>query len=109
MNQQFQHRNDKFICLNCGQENFPAQKTCRNHCTKCLNSLHVDNFPGDRLNNCQGKLVPISIDFKGGEMDKIIFSCAKCGEISRNKIAEDDNREALFQIIEKNNEQLKKR
>lgn len=98
----FQKRNEGFICENCGAENPPAEKTCRNHCIKCLHSKHVDVFPGDRANTCQGSLIPTSIEIKGGLPANILFTCSKCGKSGRNKIAPDDDRDAIFSIMEKN-------
>ncbi len=97
----FTHRNDGFICENCGIINNPASKTCRNHCKECLYSLHVDCNPGDRLEQCHGFLKPINIEITRNDFDKIIFKCIKCDIIKRNKIADDDNREKIFQILEK--------
>ncbi len=46
--------NESFTCENC-QALVPAsKKTCRNHCPHCLNSRHVDVFPGDRSESCKG-------------------------------------------------------
>lgn len=93
--------NESFVCDFCGHENPPAPKTCRNHCQKCLCSLHVDKNPGDRAEECHGKLIPIDIGVRRGEMDTIIFRCQKCGMIRKNKIAEDDDRGMLLAIIQK--------
>lgn len=92
--------NESFTCQNCGQGNPPAQKTCRNHCQKCLYSLHVDrDTPGDRLSNCRGLMKPVSIDLKGGQMESIVFQCQKCRKEGRNKIADDDDREKLLDVF----------
>ena len=96
---QFTHNNDSFICEVCGTKNPPADKTCRNHCRVCLCSKHVDNNPGDRAAKCHGILQPVSIELKGGQMVSLVFKCEKCGKVGRNKIAEDDNREKLFEIL----------
>ena len=94
--------NEPFICLHCGHENPPAPKTCRNHCQKCLCSLHVDrDTPGDRLSECGGLMKPVGIDVKGGQMEVIIFRCEKCGKGGRNKIAEDDDRGALLEVFQR--------
>ena len=91
--------NESFVCQFCGHLNPEAPKTCRNHCQKCLSSLHVDINPGDRAQNCHGRLIPMQIEVRGGEMQSIIFQCEKCGIIRRNKISEDDDREALWRVM----------
>ncbi len=93
--------NEEFTCEVCGKLNPPAQATCRNHCRECLCSKHVDKNPGDRSENCQGTLIPIDIEITGAEMKSIIFKCQKCGQTRKNKIAVDDNREKLFEVLEK--------
>lgn len=94
----FQHKNEGFLCEHCGADVPGATSTCRNHCTQCLYSKHVDNFPGDRAASCQGKLKPVGIIMKRGEMTDIAFECLKCGKRGINKIASDDNREALLKL-----------
>lgn len=85
-------KNDSgFICANCNMAVEPLIKTSRNHCPYCLWSLHVDVLPGDRANECGGKLKPIAVlpDAKKGFI--IVHKCQKCGEIRRNKAALDGN------------------
>ena len=76
-----------FVCENCGFEVMPLVKTSRNHCPRCLCSVHIDINPGDRANTCLGILEPISAlpDAKKGYI--IIHRCKKCGELRRNKAA----------------------
>ncbi len=85
--------NESFVCAFCGHKNPPAQKTCRNHCRMCLCSLHIDVNPGDRAEECHGKMIPLSIEIKGGVVTDILFQCENCGMVRKNKIAEDDNKE----------------
>ena len=101
MSEKFTVINESFVCENCGTENYPAEKTCRNHCVNCLFSKHVDEFPGDRSATCHGAYVPQSVEFKGAEMKSIIFKCARCGKTGKNKIASDDNRESLYGLMGK--------
>ncbi len=93
--------NEGFICQNCGEKNPPAEKTCRNHCKKCLYSLHVDqDFPGDRLSDCHGLMKPLYID--GGPDNYIIHhQCLKCGKIIKNKVASDDDIDEIIKIAKK--------
>ena len=55
----FSKNDDGFVCVNCGFEVEPLGKTSRNHCPRCLCSLHVDVLPGDRANPCGGILRPV--------------------------------------------------
>ena len=83
----FTKNDNGFICQNCGFEVKPLGKTSRNHCPRCLYSLHVDINPGDRQNSCCGKMEPISAcpDPKKGYI--ITHKCTKCGSVGRNKAA----------------------
>lgn len=87
--------NETFKCKNCGYLVPKASKTCRNHCPKCLTSLHVDITPGDRKEVCHGLMRPVNYEYIGGEII-IHFVCEKCGIKRRNKAASDDD---ISQII----------
>ena len=91
--------NESFTCQNCGTENPPAPQTCRNHCKKCLYSLHVDQeVPGDRQSNCKQLMKPIEIGQDGKKGFFVIHQCTKCEKKRRNKLAEDDNWETVCGI-----------
>jgi DNA-directed RNA polymerase subunit RPC12/RpoP len=83
----FSKNDDSFVCKNCGLLVEPLGYTSRNHCPKCLCSLHVDILPGDRANPCGGILEPISAlpDPQKGYI--IVHRCRTCGQIVRNKSA----------------------
>ena len=88
MEQKLFTKNDcAFICKNCGLEVKPLGYTSRNHCPRCLYSLHVDINPGDRACECGGLMKPVKAlpDPKKGFI--IIHKCTVCGEIHRNKAA----------------------
>lgn len=96
-------KNDNsFICVNCGREVPKLEYTSRNHCPYCLHSLHVDIIPGDRKNTCKGVLKPIAIENNSKKGYMIVFKCSKCGEVSRNKSAEDDDFEKMLEISRNN-------
>lgn len=97
----FTHNNDSFICDVCGTENPPATGTCRNHCYHCLTSKHVDNNPGDRASSCQGIMRLNDVEFKGGTVQALVFKCEKCQFVRKNKLADDDNRELIYDFLEK--------
>ncbi|MCF7847053.1 MAG: RNHCP domain-containing protein [Candidatus Gracilibacteria bacterium] len=108
MAKSFQKINEEFVCTVCGHHNPPAPKTCRNHCRKCLHSLHVDISPGDRASGCGGILRPVSVETRSGEMVSIRFHCEKCGHTGKNKIAEDDDRAVLLKLFDTSSGKLQR-
>ena len=94
----FKKNDSGFICAHCGAEVPPLGYTSRDHCNKCLHSLHVDIIPGDRENECKGTLVPVQTlpDAKKGFI--IIYKCTKCGSTVRNMAARDDDTELLIKL-----------
>ena len=95
----FKMIDEEFICLVCGKLVKPLGYTARDHCPNCLCSLHVDNNPGDRENNCKGILRPIDIEKMKNDNLKIIYKCDKCKVIKKNKMANDDNYEVILKIM----------
>ena len=89
---------EEFICENCGAKVPALGYTSRDHCNKCLYSKHVDKNPGDRLENCHGKLVPIGVydDSKKGYV--IVYKCEKCGATRKNIVARDDNMKLVIKL-----------
>ena len=72
--------NTAFNCIYCGAEILPLTNgSYRNHCPICLYSVHVDNIPGDRANECLGLLMPIDIRYNGKKGWQIVHRCQKCG------------------------------
>jgi hypothetical protein len=53
--------------------------------------------PGDRQETCQGLMEPVGVELKGGEY-AIIHRCISCGFEKRNKVAKDDNFDAIVQL-----------
>lgn len=93
----FKKLDESFECLNCGEQIEKLGYTSRNHCPHCLYSLHVDILPGDRLNPCRGLQEPIAIEHnKKGIV--IIYRCKKCGSITRNIMAEDDDYNQILKV-----------
>lgn len=92
-------KNDSgFICAHCGRTVEKLSYTSRNHCPYCLHSLHVDIHPGDRANPCGGDLQPVGLETKGKKGYVLVFRCARCGEIRRNKTALDDDYQLLVRL-----------
>ena len=99
----FLKNDNSFICGHCGEKVEKLKYSSRNHCNKCLWSLHVDIDPGDRLNECKGLMEPIGIEYnsnKGGYI--IIHKCTKCGEIKKNRVSQDDNYDEILKLSNKN-------
>lgn len=99
MKSKFTEIDEEFICENCGKRVPKLGYSCRNHCPHCLNSKHVDINPGDREETCHGLLKPIDIEINSKKGYVIVFKCIKCGQIRKNKVAEDDNMELIYDII----------
>lgn len=77
----------------------------RNHCNICLWSKHVDKDKGDRKAECHGGMRPIGLTFKhegAGKQGEImlVHECDRCGIISINRIAGDDDNEKILSIYE---------
>jgi len=94
-------RNEGFSCERCTAVVAPSHRTFRNHCPRCLTSKHVDDVtPGDRAALCRGLMNAVAIEGTDPDALDIIHACTVCSKISRNRAAPDDDREALFEIME---------
>lgn len=94
---------ESFVCKVCGTLVVPdgAGSRHRNHCPKCLSSIHVDNKPGDRASLCNGIMEPVSVWVRQGGEWAIIHRCRLCGAFSSNRVAADDNPLLLMSIAVK--------
>ncbi len=94
---------ESFVCQVCGSPAAPdgAGSMHRNHCPKCLCSVHVDNEPGDRASLCKGIMDPVSVWVRKNGEWAIIHRCRLCGTLSSNRIAADDNPAMLMSIAVK--------
>jgi len=92
-----------FTCKVCGRLVEPegAGSRHRNHCPNCLHSLHLDVEPGDRGSGCGGVMEPIAVWVRRDGEWAIIHRCRKCGALSSNRIAADDNPMKLISIAMK--------
>ena len=96
-------KNDNgFVCRNCGREVDPLRYTSRDHCPYCLYSIHIDIVPGDRACRCLGSLVPFAVEPSAKKGYVILYRCDKCGEIKRNKSADDDDFNVMLEIQRNN-------
>lgn len=103
-----------FTCINCKKEvqtEGSIGTRNRNHCPYCLYSVHLDKkIPGDRESNCKGIMEPIGLTQKKTKTDRygkkisgevmIVHKCKKCGYISTNRIAGDDDERAILEVFE---------
>lgn len=94
----FSKNDEAFVCKSCGAEVPPLRYTSRNHCPKCLRSLHLDVNPGDRAADCGGIMDPVTAEPDAKRGFIITHKCRKCGAIRRNKAADDDDRNALIKL-----------
>ncbi len=92
-----------FICLHCDATVAPLESGIgrRNHCPRCLWSLHIDLRPGDRRCGCRGQMEPVGIWTKESGEWAIIHRCLKCGFLRTNRIAVDDDELCLFLLAAK--------
>jgi len=92
--------NSGFICKNCKKQVEAIKKgSIRNHCPFCLCSLHVDNSIGDRLNPCKGIMYAVFIEYNTKKTWQILHKCSKCGYIRKNILADDDDMQKVYAII----------
>lgn len=94
---------EPFVCANCGEHVVPegAGTEHRNHCPKCLCSIHLDHLPGDRAACCGGLMEPVAVWVRKGGEWAIIHRCRDCGTLSSNRIAADDNEMLLLSLAVK--------
>lgn len=101
MSKLFEKNDSGFICVVCGANVPPLKYSSRDHCNKCLCSIHIDVMPGDRANECKGILEPISVEYKSDKYT-INYKCKKCGKLHNNKSAKDDSFEKILQVMKEN-------
>lgn len=100
----FTHKNEAFLCVNCGGTVLPSSKGCRNHCPHCLYSIHLDVFPGDRAADCRGIMKPVRIEYHTKKGYQVVHKCTKCGQLSKNILQNDavvqsDNQEIVLRLM----------
>ena len=94
---------DSFTCKQCGRlvVSAGAGSDHRNHCPNCLSSLHVDIEPGDRASDCGSLMEPVAVWVRKNGEWAIIDRCRRCGKLSSNRVAADDNPMKLMSIAMK--------
>ena len=91
----FTRRVEDFECERCGARVRGSGYT--NHCPACLWSKHVDVYPGDRDNPCEGLMEPVGALVEGGET-VLVHRCVRCGETRRNRVDPADDRDAIARL-----------
>jgi hypothetical protein len=95
MGKQFQRRVENFACQNCGALIIGNGYT--NHCTHCLWSRHVDQYPGDRAESCDGMMQPILLEGSSPNY-RILHRCMRCGFERVNAVQPDDSSDAILAL-----------
>lgn len=70
----------------------------RNHCPRCLWSVHVDERPGDRASPCGGGMEPIAVWVRPGGEWALVHRCGTCHGVRVNRIAGDDSEAVLLSL-----------
>ncbi|MEM6750355.1 MAG: RNHCP domain-containing protein [Planctomycetota bacterium] len=89
-----------FACVHCGfliPVLAPGTRH-RNHCPRCLWSLHLDCVPGDRASSCRGPMEPIAIEARPDGEWAVVHRCRECGEVRSNRVAGDDAELGLLRL-----------
>ena len=94
---------EPFVCKLCGRTVLPegAGVNHRNHCPNCLTSMHLDIEPGDREADCGGLMDAIAVWVRKNGDWAVIHRCRRCGALSSNGIAADDNPMKLMSMAMK--------
>ena len=61
----------------------------------------MDVEPGDRASDCGGIMEPIAVWVRKGGEWAVIHRCRRCGTLSSNRVAADDNPRKLMSIAMK--------
>ncbi len=95
----FEKNDNEFTCRVCGKLVPTLKYSSRDHCTKCLCSIHIDINPGDRQNTCLGTLIPVEVTTNNKKGYIIKYQCEKCKQFHNNKSAEDDSFKTLLKVM----------
>ncbi len=82
-------RDEAFVCGHCGADVSQGGARVRDHCPRCLRSLHVDVVPGDRAAECGGLYDPIAFERLHNDI-LIRYRCRVCGSLWQGRAHDDD-------------------
>lgn len=91
---------ESFSCRACGRLITPggAGSRHRNHCPRCLASVHLDEEPGDRASGCGGLMEAVAVWVRRDGEWALIHRCKRCGVLHANRIAADDDPVKLMSL-----------
>lgn len=81
-------RDEAFTCAHCAALVPAGGRRPRDHCPRCLHSLHVDVVPGDRAERCGGLLVPVGVERRRGRW-LLRYRCGTCSASRVNRVLDD--------------------
>ena len=95
-------RSDEFCCRHCRRFVSPILwgGRNRNHCPYCLYSRHVDDHIGDRASRCGSLMAPVAAFTRPNGEHALVHRCLGCGFERHNRIATDDDFEAVLALPE---------
>lgn len=102
MGRQFKRQIEDFVCKHCGSAVEGDGYT--NHCPYCLWSRHVDEFPGDRADDCGGLMQPVALEGSPPGA-RILHRCMLCGHEKWNRVSPHDEFETLLTLAERQSRQ----
>src|SRR5699024_4278986 len=83
--------NVAFRCVCCATAVLPRTGgRFRNHCPRCLCSVHLDVQPGDRAAKCGAVMRPVAVEHRRSKGWVVVHECTRCGTRRRNRLALDE-------------------
>jgi hypothetical protein len=93
-------RDEDFECMFCAKQVPAHGRTARDHCPWCLRSRHVDVVPGDRAEECHGRLDPYDVDIDSRGI-RIRYRCTRCGKEGVNRAITDGEVPDVWSVLVK--------
>ena len=87
-------RDESFVCIHCKRDVPIGGVKIRDHCPFCLWGMHLDNVPGDRSAQCDGRMKPMSLESISGKT-WIHYKCTSCAHQFRVCAHPDDQLDVL--------------
>ena len=97
----FTKKTENFTCEHCGAEVVGDGYT--NHCPKCLWSKHVDDNPGDRLEECGAMMRPVDL-YKEHQDWIIVHECERCSTKRNDHIRDEDDFDEVLRLMKEIND-----
>lgn len=103
MSRKFHRQVEDFTCEHCGRAVEGDGYT--NHCPHCLWSKHVDVFPGDRAQECDGLMEPVALAGSPPQA-RVLHRCVRCGHEKWNRVSRKDDFDVLLSLAERQTRQV---